>query len=153
MLLRNMLQTLSGTINSIWVGRLIGEGALAATANANIVMFLVVRRGVRLRHGDDGQGRPALRRARHRRARGATFGSGVGLLRRCWRSSVALLGWFCRPTLLHAARDPAATPTARRWPICGVIFVSMPFRTVSMMLTMGLRGAGDAKTPLYAHDR
>ena len=40
-LLTNILQSLSGTINSIWVGRLIGEAALAATANANIVMFLV----------------------------------------------------------------------------------------------------------------
>ena len=41
MLLSNILQSLSGTINSIWVGRLIGEDALAATANANIIMFLV----------------------------------------------------------------------------------------------------------------
>ena len=40
-LLSNMLQSLNGTVNSIWVGRLIGEDALAATANANIIMFLV----------------------------------------------------------------------------------------------------------------
>ncbi|MCB2066229.1 MAG: MATE family efflux transporter, partial [Erythrobacter sp.] len=40
-LLTNVLQSLNGTVNSIWVGRLIGEEALAATANANIVMFLV----------------------------------------------------------------------------------------------------------------
>ena len=37
----NLLQSLNGTVNSIWVGRLLGEAALAATANANIVMFLV----------------------------------------------------------------------------------------------------------------
>src|SRR3546814_18288491 len=37
----SILQSLSGTVNSIWVGRLIGEDALAATANANIIMFLV----------------------------------------------------------------------------------------------------------------
>src|SRR5690606_31031488 len=40
-LFSNMLQSLNGTVNSIWVGRLIGETALAATANANIIMFLV----------------------------------------------------------------------------------------------------------------
>ena len=40
-LLANVLQSLNGTINSIWVGRLIGEEALAATANANIIMFLM----------------------------------------------------------------------------------------------------------------
>ena len=41
MLIGNLLQTLNGTINSIWVGRLLGENALAATANANIMMFLM----------------------------------------------------------------------------------------------------------------
>ena len=40
-LLSNLLQTLNGSVNAMWVGRLIGEDALAATANANIVMFLV----------------------------------------------------------------------------------------------------------------
>ena len=37
----NILQTLSGSVNSIWVGQFLGEGALAATANANIIMFLM----------------------------------------------------------------------------------------------------------------
>ena len=36
----NLLQSLNGSVNSIWVGRLLGEAALAATANANIIMFL-----------------------------------------------------------------------------------------------------------------
>ena len=40
-LISNLLQTLNGTVNSIWVGRLIGGSALAATANANGVMFLM----------------------------------------------------------------------------------------------------------------
>ena len=38
----NLLQSLNGSVNSIWVGRLLGEAALAATANANIIMFLVM---------------------------------------------------------------------------------------------------------------
>ena len=40
-LLANVLQSLNGTVNTIWVGRLLGGNALAATANANVVMFLV----------------------------------------------------------------------------------------------------------------
>src|SRR5687767_6997230 len=36
----SILQSLNGSINSAWVGRLIGEDALAATANSNMVMFL-----------------------------------------------------------------------------------------------------------------
>src|ERR1700712_3055320 len=42
MLISNVIQTLNGSINAIWVGRLIGESALAATANANMVMFLMI---------------------------------------------------------------------------------------------------------------
>src|SRR2546430_11454755 len=38
----SILQSLNGTINAIWVGRFIGERGLAATSNANMVMFLLV---------------------------------------------------------------------------------------------------------------
>ena len=37
----SILQSLNGTINAIWVGRFLGEDALAATSNANMVMFLL----------------------------------------------------------------------------------------------------------------
>ena len=37
----NVLQSLNGSINAIWVGRFLGAQALAATANANITMFLM----------------------------------------------------------------------------------------------------------------
>src|ERR1700759_4605529 len=38
----SILQSLNGSINAIWVGRFLGENALAATSNANIVMFLMM---------------------------------------------------------------------------------------------------------------
>ena len=37
----SIIQSLNGTINAIWVGRFLGEDALAATSNANMVMFLL----------------------------------------------------------------------------------------------------------------
>ena len=37
----NVLQSLNGSVNSIWVGNFLGEQALAATSNANLVMFLM----------------------------------------------------------------------------------------------------------------
>src|SRR6201991_783324 len=40
-LVSSILQSLNGTVNAIWVGRFLGEGALAATSNANMVMFLL----------------------------------------------------------------------------------------------------------------
>src|ERR1043165_3695173 len=41
-LLSSILQSLNGSINAIWVGRFLGEGALAATSNANMTMFLLM---------------------------------------------------------------------------------------------------------------
>src|SRR5690242_16705773 len=38
----NILQSLNGSVNSIWVGRYLGEAALTATANANTVMFVLL---------------------------------------------------------------------------------------------------------------
>src|SRR3954471_7116424 len=37
----SILQSLNGSINAVWVGRFLGEDALPATSNANIVMFLL----------------------------------------------------------------------------------------------------------------
>src|SRR3954454_18943473 len=37
----SILQSLNGTVNAIWVGRFLGESSLAATSNANMVMFLL----------------------------------------------------------------------------------------------------------------
>ena len=38
----NVLQSLNGSVNAIWVGRYLGEAALAATANANNIMFFLI---------------------------------------------------------------------------------------------------------------
>ena len=38
----SVLQSLNGSVNAIWVGRFLGEDALAATTNGNLVMFLLM---------------------------------------------------------------------------------------------------------------
>ena len=38
----SILQSLNGSINTIWIGRLLGENALAATSNATTIMFLML---------------------------------------------------------------------------------------------------------------
>ncbi|MGX7896675.1 MATE family efflux transporter [Tsuneonella sp. HG222] len=144
-LLSNILQSLNGTINSIWVGQLIGEEALAATANANIIMFLVsslafgfgmagtVRIGQRFGARDiDGA----------RRAFGTAVGFSALLM-----VVIALIGWLGAPALLDALETPGgAYDLALTY--LRLLFVSMPFMMVSIILTMGLRGTGDARTPL-----
>lgn len=147
MLIGNVLQTLNGSINSIWVGRLIGETALAATANANMVMFLLfaavfgfgMATTVRVGQFFGARDIDAARR---------TFGAGVGL---CLVLAVAggVLGWVFSAGLLHLLSTPQAS-LAEALAYMRVIFITMPFGTLSMMISMGLRGVGDSKTPLYA---
>ncbi|MGF7154684.1 MATE family efflux transporter [Novosphingobium gossypii] len=147
MLLSNVLQTLNGSINAIWVGRLLGESALAATANANIVMFLVfaavfgfgMATTVRVGQHFGARNIDAARR---------TFGTGVGF---CLLISfaTAAIGWFGAAALLDLLSTPEVS-RADALAYLRVIFVTLPLATVNLMVSMGMRGAGDSKTPLYA---
>jgi putative MATE family efflux protein len=141
----NILQSLNGTINSIWVGRLIGEEALAATVNANIIMFLVS--SAAFGFGMAGTVKIGQRfGARNLDGARRTFGTAIGF---CFAMTViiAVLGWFGAPVLLDALATPGE---ARQMALdyLRMIFVSMPVVMVSIILSMGLRGAGDARTPL-----
>lgn len=141
----NILQSLNGSVNSVWVGRLLGESALAATANANVVMFLVfaavfgfgMAATVKVGQAFGARNIDAARR---------TFGTAVGF---CVGLSllVSTAGWIFAPVLLHAMATPDETYhfalTYLR-----VIFVAMPASMITVMLGMGLRGSGDAQTPL-----
>ena len=147
MLISSVLQTLNGSINAVWVGRLIGEGALAATANANIIMFLLVALVI-------GFGTATTVRvgqffgARDVAAARQNFGTGVGF---CLLLGVitGVVGWIFTPAILTALGTPDVS-AALAMAYLRVMFLTIPFGVVSMMVSMGLRGAGDSKTPLYA---
>ena len=143
----NVLQTLGGTINTIWVGRLLGESALAATVNANMVVFLAfaVVYGFGMATTVKVGQHFGARHLDHARL---TFGSGVGF---CTAAATigAVLGWiFADPLLRLLATPPSVHAEALAY--LKVSFISMPFSTASMMISMGLRGSGDAKSPLHA---
>lgn len=144
-LLSNLLQSLNGSINSIWVGRTLGEAALAATANANIIMFLVfsavfgfgmaatVRVGQNFGAGEA----DAARRV---------FGTAIGF---CGVLAVLVAGcgWLLAPALLDALGTPAQS-AGYALAYLRVIFVAMPAMMLTVMVSMALRGAGDSTTPL-----
>ncbi|KUR73077.1 MATE family efflux transporter [Novosphingobium fuchskuhlense] len=141
----NILQALNGSVNSVWVGRLLGDSALAATANANVVMFLVfaavfgfgMAATVKVGQAFGAGQVDAARR---------TFGTAIGL---CVGLSLVLapLGWVLTPHLLHAMRTP---PEIFGYALTylRLIFVAMPASTITVIVGMGLRGAGDAQTSL-----
>lgn len=146
-LIANVLQTLNGSINAIWVGRLIGESALAATANANVILFLAIAAVFGLGMATTvrvGQHFGARNIAAARR----TFGAGVGFCAGL-ATVTGTVGWLFSRPLLHLMATPAGSLDEAD-AYLRVIFLTLPFGTVSMMMTLGLRGVGDSRTPLYA---
>ncbi|MET0309883.1 MAG: MATE family efflux transporter [Sphingomonas sp.] len=142
----NILQSLNGSINAIWVGRFLGEGALAATSNANIIMFLTF--GAVFGFGmaatvlvGQAIGRRDLDAARR------AFGSAVGLVLG-GAVIVCALGWVFSPAILKLLATPGdAMPLALAY--LRVIFLGLPASMLLVLLMMGLRGSGDAMTPLW----
>jgi putative MATE family efflux protein len=141
----NVLQSLNGSINAVWVGRFLGENALAAVSIANLVMFLLF--AAIFGFAMAGTVLVGQHVGRHDTA-GArkVIGSAVTLL-----TSVAVIvtivGWFTSSTILHAmATPPQALPLASAY--LRIVFLFMPASFLFMLLMMGLRGTGDAMTPL-----
>lgn len=142
----SILQSLNGSINAIWVGRFLGEDALAATSNANIVMFLLtafvfgfgmastILVGQAFGRGDvDGA----------RRVVGTS--TGAFLLAAV---AVSAGGWLMAPAILRMLGTPAdAAPLALAY--LRVIFIAMPPALVMVTWMMALRGGGDSLTPLW----
>lgn len=141
----NILQTLSGSVNSIWVGQFLGNSALAATANANIIMFLMfgaffgfgmaatVLIGQSIGRGDVDAAR---------RASGGAIGLAI-----IFSVVIAVVGWFTSDAILRLLETPKeAFSLAHDY--LRVTFVAVPASMLMVMLSMASRGAGDAVTPL-----
>lgn len=144
-LLFNILQSLNGTINTVWVGRFLGESALAATTNANMIMFLMFSLAFGFGMATTimiGQSMGARDLMTARRVMGTTFGlfAIISVL-------IAIIGWLLSPALLRLLATPAdAQPLALAY--LRVIFLAMPPMFLGMLMTMGMRGMGDSVTPL-----
>lgn len=141
----NILQILSGSVNSIWVGQFLGESALAATANANIIMFLMF--GAFFGFGmaatvliGQSIGRGDIDAAR--RATGGVIGLAL-----VFSVVIAIVGWFASDQILRwLETPPEAFALAHNY--LRVTFLAVPASMLSVTLMMASRGAGDAMTPL-----
>ena len=142
----SILQSLNGTINAVWVGRFIGEGALAATSNANMVMFLLTAFVFGFGMASTiliGQawGRRDVDQARR------IFGTAAGSFLLV-TILIAIAGYYLSGTILGILGTPAeATPLALDY--LQVIFLAMPALLLLTLLMMALRGSGDSMTPLW----
>lgn len=142
----NILQSLNGSINSIWVGRFLGEQALAATSNANIIMFLMFSAvfgfgmAATILIGQS-MGRRDVEAARR------AFGSAIGLVM-AGAVLIATLGWLFAPQILHLLATPGEAQ-AMALAYLRVIFLGLPFSMLGVLIQMSLRGTGDSITPLW----
>lgn len=141
----SVLQSANGSIDAIWVGQLLGEQALAATSNGNLVMFMLtafvfgfgmastILVGQQIGRGDILAAREVV-------------GTAVGFFIPV-TLTMSVAGWFLAPQVLSLLGTSAEiTPLARDY--LRVTFVAMPAILMQTMLMMSLRGGGDAVTPL-----
>ncbi len=140
----NVLQSLNGSVNAIWVGRFLGEEALVATANANNILFFLLGSvfGVGMAATilvAQAMGSRDLVQARRVIGSSATFFTAISLL-------VALAGLpMSRHILAWMGTPAAALPLAEAY--LKVIFLAVPFLYLFTFIAAVLRGAGDTRTP------
>jgi len=145
-LLANILQSLNGSVNAIWVGRYLGEAALTATSNANTVMFLLIGAAFGVALAATiliGQCIGANNIAESRRVVGtsATFFAAISV-------AMAITGLvLCRPLIVAMSTPADSVPLAVAY--MRVIFLALPFLYMYAFVMAVLRGAGDSKTPFY----
>jgi putative MATE family efflux protein len=145
-LFANVLQSLNGSINSIWVGRFLGEAALTATSIANTVMFLLIGAAFGIAMAATiliGQSIGANDVVEAKRVVGtsATFFGGISV-------AMAITGLMICEPLLIAMKTPAdSLPLAIAY--MRVIFLALPCLYMYAFVMAVLRGAGDSKTPFY----
>ncbi|HTV72140.1 MAG TPA: MATE family efflux transporter, partial [Candidatus Acidoferrales bacterium] len=147
MMLTNVLQSANGTINSIFLGRMIGVHALAAASAFFPVLFLIFAFFIGLSSGASvliGQAHGARNDERLREVAGTTLMAALVL-----SVILGLAGWFSIEPLLRVLRTPAdifhdAASYAR------VIFAGLPVMLGFLSYTAFARGTGDAQTPFWA---
>ena len=140
----NVLQSVNGSVNAIWVGRYLGEAALAGVGNSNVIMFLLF--GVMFGFSMASTimvaqcvGARNIAEAKRVVGTSAVFFLGLSLAMSVTGFALAhlLVAW------LHTPAD--ALPFALTY--MRIIFLALPFMGGLFFLMAVLRGAGDSKTP------
>jgi len=142
----NLLQSLNGTVSSIWVGKFLGEVAFAATSNANMIMFFLISAifGIGMAATimvGQSMGAKDISQAKKVVGTSAVFFTCLSLV-------IALVGIICSRQFLIWMRTPEES-IEMAVPYLQIIFLTIPFMYFYQYIMMILRGSGDAKTPFY----
>jgi putative MATE family efflux protein len=145
LVLTNVLQALSGTFNSVFLGRMLGPQALAAAVAFFPILMFFLAFVIGLGAGASvlvGQAWGAQQRAKVREIAGTVLFGGAVL-----GALIAVAGWLLVPQVLRGLGTPAdVLPQAVDY--ARVMLLALPFLFVSLLAAALLRGMGDAVTPL-----
>jgi putative MATE family efflux protein len=143
----NILQALSGTLNAIYVGQLIGVEALAAIAVFFPILFLLLSFTIGLSAGSTvliGQAWGAGNVEKVKQVTGTTLAAAIAL-----GLFVAVVGGIWTEQILSVLGAPDnILPLAAGY--ARIMFICMPTFFVFFVATSVLRGVGDTVTPLLS---
>jgi putative MATE family efflux protein len=147
LMLSNILQSLSGTVNSIYIGQLLGVESLAAVSTFFPVMILLISFIVGLASGSTvliGQAYGARNIEKVKQVAGTTITSAfiLGLV-------VALIGIFFTEPLMRLLGAPENV-LLQSVSYGRIVLIGMPGFFIFLIVTSVLRGVGDTVTPLIS---
>ncbi len=142
----NVLQSLNGSINSIWIGKFLGEQALAATSNANILMFFLISSvfGIGMAATilvGQNVGADNIPEAKRAVGTSASFFMVLSLI-------VMFVGYTFSSHILDMMNTPSDAK-ALAVAYTKIMFAGVPFMFGYNYVMIILRGSGDSKTPFY----
>src|SRR5689334_8592383 len=147
MMASNILQSLFGTINNVYLGQMTGVDALAAVSVFFPVMFAFIALVMRLCTGASvliGQGHGTGHREQAKAVAGTALS--VALL---IAAVIALSGSvFARDLVIALATPPNILDQATSYARVSMMF--MPLTYTVILVTAMMRGVGDTVTPLLA---
>lgn len=147
MVLSNLLQSMSGTINAVFIGQMLGVKPMAAVAAFFPVLFFFIAFVIGLGAGSSvliGQAWGAREPERVRAVAGTALAlvAGFGVL-------LAVFGGTFTTALLGVlATPPDILPDATRY--ARIMLLAMPGLLVFLLVTAMLRGVGDTLSPMLA---
>ena len=147
MILANLLQGLSATVNAFFIGQMLGTRALAAVAGVFPILFVIVSLILGVGAGASvliGQAWGAREPHKVKAIAGTAIALGLLLA-----AVVAVFGGFFTESMLRLLSTPTDVfELASRY--TRVMLLALPGLLVFMLMTQLMRGVGDTVTPLLA---
>ncbi len=144
LMLSNILQSISASLNQVFLGRMVGVQALAAVSSIFPLLFFLISFLIGLGSGATvliGQAYGAGDHARVKAIAGTTISLALSL-----GVAVGALGFVTSGAILGAIGTPAdIIPTSLGY--AHITFLSLPLLFVYLVYTTFLRGIGDTRTP------